>query len=95
MGDGAENIKVVLFVDAGFAGDLKDSKSTSGAYLCLVGENTFVPILALCKKQGPVSHSTSEAELIALEAALRMEGIPTLMLWETVVEVFSENKGKA
>ena len=95
VGDGAENIKVVLFVDAGFAGDLKDSKSTSGAYLCLVGENTFVPISSLCKKQGPVSHSTSEAELIALEAALRMEGIPALMLWETVVEVFSNHQGKA
>ena len=82
-----------MFVDASFAGDLADSKSTSGAIVVLVGPNTWVPITWLCKKQGAVSHSSSEAEIIALEAALRAEGIPALMLWDLAVEVFHPNKG--
>ena len=40
------------------------------------------------KKQGATSHSSSEAEVIALDAALRMEGIPALMLWDIIMEVY-------
>ena len=92
VGDPPEECKIVMYVDAGFAGDLTDSKSTSGATLFLVGPNTFVPITWLCKKQGAVSHSSTEAEVIALDAAMRMEGIPMLMLWDQVIEVFSKEK---
>ena len=92
VGDKAEECKIALFTDASFAGDLKDSKSTTGAYLCLVGPNTFVPISWICKKQGAVSHSSSEAEVIALDAGVRMEGIPALILWDEVISVFSDNK---
>ena len=79
-----------MFVDASFAGDLEDSKSTNGAYLCIVGPKTFVPVTWICKRQSAVSHSSSEAEVISLDAALRMEGLPTLMLWETIMEVFGD-----
>ena len=75
------------FVDASFAGDLRDSKSTSGSYLVLIGPNTCVPIGWFCKKQGAVSHSSTEAEIISLDAGLRMEGIPALALWEVIVDV--------
>ena len=87
VGDKAEDIYLALFVDASFAGDIRDSKSASGAYLCLAGPNTFVPINWICKKQGAVSHSSSEAEIIALDAAIRMEGLPALSLWSVVVQV--------
>ena len=40
----------------------------------------------VCKKHGAVSQSSTEAEVIALDVALRMEGIPALMLWDVVVE---------
>ena len=92
VGDPPEECKIVMYVDAGFDGDLPDSKSTSGATLFLVGPNTFVPITWLCKKQGAVSHSSTEAEVIALDAAMRMEGIPMLMFWDQVIEVFSKSK---
>ena len=88
VGDAAGKCKIALFCDASFAGDLRDSKSTSGAFLCLVGPRTFVPITWLCKKQGAVSHSSSEAEIISLDAGLRLEGIPSLDLWDQVAEVF-------
>ena len=61
VGDRASECFLMLFSDASFAGDLKDSKSTSGGVLCVVGPNTFVPISWLCKKQGAISHSTAEA----------------------------------
>ena len=50
VGDEAKDCKLALFCDASFAGDLQDSKSTSGVILCLVGPNTFCPISWLCKK---------------------------------------------
>ncbi len=87
VGDKAEDCFLALFCDASFAGDLRDSKSTSGALLVLVGPRTWVPITWFCKKQGAVSHSSSEAEVISLDAAVRMEGIPVLSLWDLVIDV--------
>ena len=87
VGNKPSECKLLLFCDASFAGDLKDSHSTSGALLCLVGSHTFCPISWLCKKQGAVSHSSSESEIIALDAGLRMDGIPALDLWDLIVTV--------
>ena len=42
----------------------------------------------MCKKQTSVSHSSTEAEIISLDASLRMYGIPALDLWNLVIEVF-------
>ena len=88
MGDHPKDIQLALFADASFASWLVDSKSTSGCFLVLMGPNTFVPISWFCKKQGSVSNSSTESELISLDAALRMEGIPALSLWELVIDVF-------
>ena len=52
------------------------------------GSHTFVPISWMCKKQTSVSHSSTEAEIISLDAGLRMDGIPALHLWNLVFEVF-------
>ena len=88
VGDAPGDCWLTLFSDASFAGDLRDSKSTSGGMLCLVGPNTFVPLNWICKKQGAVSHSTAEAEVISLDAGIRLEGIPALSLWDLVIDVF-------
>ena len=92
-GDYVEDCWIALFVDASFAGDLEDSKSTNGAYMCIVGPRTFVPVTWICKRQTAISHSSSEAEVISLDAALRMEGLPTLLLWEVIIDVFGRNPG--
>ena len=85
-----------LFQVSDFAGDLEDSKSTSGGLLCIFGSHTFVPISWTCKKQTSVSHSSTEAEIISLDAGLRMDGIPALDLWDLGIEVFhsSPSAGK-
>ena len=64
--------------------------------MCIFGSQTFVPISCICKKQTSVSHSSTEAELISLDAGLRMDGIPALDLWDLVIEVFhsSPNQSK-
>ena len=67
---------------------LKTQISTSGAVLCIFGSHTCVPISWACKKQTSVPHSSTEAEIISLDAGLRMDGIPALTLWDLVIEVF-------
>ena len=76
------------YADASFAGDTVDSKSTTGGYLFLLGPNTCVPLGHITKKQGAVSHSSTEAEIVALDACMRVDGIPALILWEQVVDMF-------
>ena len=73
--------------DSDFAGDLEDSKSTSGGTLCSFGSHTFVPISRMCMKQTSVSHSSTESEIISLDAGLRLDGIPALDLWDLIVSV--------
>ena len=88
VGNTAKQCRLGLFQDSDFAGDLEDSESTSGRLLCIFGSRTFVPISWMCKKQTSVSHSSTEAEIIFLDAGLRMDGIPALDLWDLVIEVF-------
>jgi hypothetical protein len=44
-----------------------------------------MPLAAISKKQGCVSHSTPEAELVAADLAVRAEGLPALAIWEKVL----------
>ena len=87
MGNTAKQCILGLFQDSDFAGDLEHSKSTSGGTLCVVGSHTFVPISWMCKKQISVSHSSTESEIISLDAGLRLDGIPALDLWDLIVLV--------
>ena len=42
----------------------------------------------MCKKQTSVSHSSTESEIISLDAGLRLDGLPALELWDLIVSVF-------
>ena len=88
VGNTAQQCRLGLFQDSDFAGDLEDSKSTtSGGTLCVSGSHTFVPISWMCKKSLSVSHSSTESEIISLDAGLRLDGIPALELWDLIVVV--------
>ena len=96
VGNTAQQCKLGLFQDSEFSGDPEDSKSTSGGILCIFGSHTFVPRSWMCKKQTSVSHSSTEAEIISLDAGFRMDGIPALDLWmEFVIEVFHHSQNQA
>ena len=71
VGNTAKQRRLGLFQNSDFAGDLEDSQSTSGGTLCIFGSHTFVPISWMCKKQTSVSHSSTESEIISLDAELR------------------------
>ena len=66
VGDDPADCHPILFSDAGFAGDLTNAKSTSGAYLAIVGPNTFAPVTASCKKQTCVPHPSTESERVGV-----------------------------
>ena len=88
MGNTGKQCRLALFQDSDFAGDLEDSKSTSGGTLCILGSHTFVPISWMCKRQAAVSHSSTESEIISLDTGLRLDGLPALELWDLIVSVF-------
>ena len=84
MGNTAQQCRLGLFQDSDSAGNVEDSKSTSGVFR----SHTFVPVIWMCKRQTSVSHCSTEAEIISLGIGLRMDGIPALDLWDLVKEVF-------
>ena len=90
VGNTSKQCRLGLFQDSDFAGDLEDSKSTSGGTLCVFGSHTFVPISWMCKKQASVSLSSTESEIISLDAGLRFDGISALDLWDLVVSVLGD-----
>ena len=72
-----------------FADGLEDTKSTTGAVLCLVGPRAFVNLGWVCRKQGAVSHSPIESEVISLESSLRLEGLPALLVWDVILKTLN------
>ena len=44
--------------------------------------------------QTAVSHSSTEAEIISLDAGLRLEGILSLNLWDMAIDVFDPRAGR-
>jgi hypothetical protein len=83
--DETARLELKLFVDADFAGEREDAKSTSGGWLVLVGPHTYFPLTWVSKKQTSVSRSTTEAEVISLASSLFQEGLPALSLWELLL----------
>ena len=51
------------------------------------GSHTFVPVSWMCKKQTAVYHSSTESEIISLDAGLRLDGLPALDLRDMIVAV--------
>ena len=49
----------------------------------------------MCKKQTAVSHSSTESEIICLDAGLRMDGKPALDLWDLIVTVLHGNTNQS
>ena len=73
----------------------EDSKSISGGVLCIFGSRTFVPVSWMCKKQTCISHSSTESEIISLDAGLRMDGLLALDLLDKVIEVLRSTNNNA
>ena len=70
---------------------LKTPNQHQAEFCAFLGSRKFVPISWICKKQTSVSHSSTESEIISLDAGLRMNGLLALDLWELVIEVLGMN----
>ena len=95
LGTTAQHCRLGLFQDSDFAGDFDDSKSVLGGILCIFGSRTLVPMSWMCKKQTSASHSSTEAEIISLDADLRMNEIAALDFCDSVMEVFHSPPNQA
>ena len=49
----------------------------------------------MCKQQTSVSNSSTESEIISLDAGLRMDGLLALDLWDIVIEVLRSTNNTA
>ena len=73
--------------------DIEDSKSTSGGTLLRFWKSLF-QYVGCARKQTSVSHSSTESEIIPLDAGLRMDGVPALDLWDLIVAVLGNTKSE-
>ena len=73
VGNSAQHCRLGLFQDSDFAGDLDDSKWTSGGVLSFFGSRTFVPTSWMCKKQTSVSHSYLEKSVTFLQEKSKID----------------------
>ena len=55
-------------------------------HFAFFGSHTFVPMSWMCKKQTSLSHSSTESEIISLDAGLSLD-VPALELWDLIVSV--------
>ena len=91
VGNTAEQCRMGLFQDSDFAGDLLGLEIYFRWNIVYFGSHTFVPISWMCKKQTSVSDSSTESDIISLDAGLRMDGIPALDLWHLIVAFLHGN----
>ena len=77
VGDSLGDSSIGLFAEADYAGCGESLKSTSGAHLHIQGPRTRFPLAGLSKRQGCLSHSTPEAEIVAADFAMTRLGRPS------------------
>ena len=94
VGNTAQQCGLGIFSRFWFYRWLRRLEINIGRNLLHLGGHTFVPISWMCKKQTSVSQNSTEAEIISLDAGLRMDGIPALDLWNWFIEVFHCNQNQ-
>ena len=85
IGDNADALNPHVYADADLAGCCDSQRSTSGAHMAVQGPNSRFPISALSKRQGSVSTSTPEAEIVSAFTAFKNLLLPSLAMWETLL----------
>ena len=85
VGNTIKELSVGINADADYAGCGQSLRSTSGSHMMAFGSHTRFPLAGGSKRQGCVSHSTPEAEIVAADFALRTHAVPVISLWKTLV----------
>ena len=74
-----------MYADADLGGCFISNRSTSGRHFSLEGPNSLFPISAFSKRQGNVSTSTPEAEMVAAFTAVKDAMLPLGYLLGTIL----------
>ena len=74
-----------LYTDADLGGCPDTQRSTTGVFLCIRGDSTVFPLVAISKRQSCASVSTPEAELVAGSHGLVRELIPALDMCDNIL----------
>ena len=85
VGNNIKSLSIGIYADADYAGCGQSLRSTSGSHMMAFGSHTRFPLAGGSKRQGCVSHSTPEAEIVAADYALRTHAVPVISLWKTLV----------
>jgi hypothetical protein len=85
VGGSSEDLKLCLYTDAGHCSDIDHIKSTSGMMMAVEGPNTWFPLTWASRRQTATARSTTEAEMISLEAGLFSEALPTQEFLEHIL----------
>ena len=78
------DLVLIVYSDADFVGCAGTQTSTTGAVVLLSRGGYSAPISCLSKRQGCVSRSIPEAELVATDTAIRVMTLPLLSIVEEV-----------
>ena len=85
IGDNPSELVPCLYSDADFAGCDRTERSTTGVRLEVEGPNSRFPVNACSKRQGCISCSTPEAELVAGFTAYKNSLMPSFDLWDVLL----------
>ena len=85
VGDPLSQVWFREFADADLVSDPRTNRSTSASNLKVWGPNTCANQSMGCRRQTAVSHSTPEAEIVSAGLALRTELLPSIPMWETLL----------
>ena len=86
VGDKSADWRIWLYADVDFAADKLTSKSVSGVFCAISSPTSYFPFCALSKKQGAVSHSTAESEMVAADLGFKTEALPLMTLFDAVLK---------
>ena len=96
VGNTAKQCRLGLFQDSDFAWDLEALKIYFRWNIVHFRKpHVRSNQLWMCKKQTSVSHSSTESEIISLDAGSRMGGKPALDLWDLIVAVLHGNTSQS
>jgi hypothetical protein len=90
--------KLRVYSDSDFAGCSQTQRSTTGAIVFLTRSGAKIPLAYLSKRQTCVSHSTPEAEIVAMDSTIRLLALPLVQIADEVfgitkIQIMGDNKG--
>ena len=81
VGDPIFLLRVYMYCDADFAGDIQTQRSTAGIFLALCGPHTLCSITWISTRQSCMSSCTPEAEMVSGHVGVKKVLLPHIDLW--------------